>query len=117
MIFGLQKERRQTRKKDFDLAIQFRLFPPSKPESTSSSFSAQIYDLSEHGMCLLTNAIQSNGMHILFPYISTSEQCLLEIIIPNKKKPLTLQGKAIWYDRNTTEWPFAFRAGIQFMNL
>ncbi len=117
MIFGTQKERRQPRKKGFDLPIQFRLYPPSKPESTSSSFSAQLYDLSEQGMCLMTNAIQCNGMHILFPCISTSEQCLLEIKIPNKKKALTIHGKAIWYDHNTTERPFTFRAGVQFLNL
>ncbi len=117
MIFGLQKERRRPRKKGFDLSIRFRLYLPSKPELTSSSFPAQLYDLSEHGMCLLTNDIQNDGLHILFPHIKFSEQCLMEIIFPDTPLPLTLQGKAIWYDRNNTEWPFIFRAGVQFMNL
>ena len=118
MLFRLQKERRRGyRKKKLDLPVQFNLYFPSRPEVASSTFTAQLADLSEHGMCLMTDSICYKDLHILLPSASTSEQCQLKIKILDKDQTLTLHGKAIWYDRNTSDAPFIFRAGVEFLNL
>ena len=100
-----------------NLPVQFRLYSPSQPEISSSLFSAQIDDLSEQGMCLQTDSISYDNLHILQPSISTSEQCQLEIKIIDDDNALTVHGKAVWYDRNTNGGKFVFRAGIEFLHL
>ena len=118
MLFGLHKERRRRhREKGMNLPVQFSLYFPSQPESASSPFTAQLADLSEHGMCLLTDFICYKDLHILLPSMFTSEQCRLKIKILDDDKSFTVHGKAVWYDRNTKDAPFIFRAGIEFLDL
>jgi Tfp pilus assembly protein PilZ len=110
------RERRQSRRDGLDLPVQFRIYLPSCPETASSFLPGQINDFSQDGLALLTNAIQSDRFHIFHPTPTTSEQCLLEIRIPNHGEDLTLRGKVIWYDRNAEEAPFMFRVGIQILD-
>ncbi len=117
MFFGFQKERRGGRRKRMNLPIHFRLYSPSRPEVSSLSFPARLDNISEQGMCLLTDSIQDDNLHILLPSMTTSEQCQLEIKILAGQKPITLHGKAVWYDRNSNDQPYQFRAGIEFLHL
>ena len=110
------KERRQSRRGELQVPVQFRIYLPSSPETASSFLPGQISDLSQHGLALLTNAIQSDRFHIFHPMPTTSEQCLLEIRIPNRGEDLSLHGKVIWYDRNAEEATFMFRVGIQLVD-
>jgi len=118
VFFSLQKERRRGyRRKGLNLPVQFTLYFPSRPEVASSTITAQLADLSEQGMCLMTDSICYKDLHILLPSASTSEQCQLEIKILDEDNAFTVHGKAVWYDRNTSDAPFIFKAGIEFLNL
>ena len=68
-------------------------------------------------MRLLTNQVQSEGLHILHPDAATSVQCHLEIEMPESDPTLKLCGKVIWYDRTSEENPLAFQVGIEFLDL
>ena len=113
----MQKERRRTKRFQLDSPCRFRIYTPSRPETISPYLTAQIHDLSENGMRFHTDSVQSEGLHIFHPNAVVSEQCLLEIEIPGKEGPFTIHGKVIWYDRNPDEHPYAFQAGIEFVNL
>ena len=110
------KDRRKAKRYLLKLPIRFLIYAPSLPEKISPSLDAQLYDLSELGMRILTNHVRSEDMHILSPNLTTSEQCLLKIEIPQEKEVLTLQGKVIWYDRNSGDEPFSFQVGIEFLD-
>ena len=112
-----KKERRRSKRYRVDLPVQFRLYLPSRPETSSSMLAAQICDLSEHGIGLLTNTMEYEGLHFMAPDIQTSEQGRLEIRIPFGNEPLSLKGKAIWYVRNPENHAYLFRVGIEFQDL
>ncbi len=97
--------------------MSFRIFPPSRPDLVSPPIEGELFDLSLGGMRLLTNTVQSGDLHILHPNLSTSEQCRLEIELPDGQETLTLTGRVAWYDRNTEDHPFAFRMGIEFVEI
>lgn len=100
-----------------DLPVAFRIYLPSCPEVTSSPLSGRLYDYSHQGMALLTNTILSNSLHIFHPNTITSEQCLLEIRVPDGGEGVTLHGRVVWYDRIDEESPFLFRVGIQLLEV
>jgi hypothetical protein len=66
---------------------------------------------------MLTNTVQVEGLHILQPTPSTSEQCVLDLETVNMDPPLILRAKVAWYDKTGAESPFSFQAGLQFVDL
>ena len=117
MIRSLHIDRRRAERVTVDLSVQFRICLPSCPDVASPLIPATVCNLSDDGINLLTNTIHSEGLHILHPTVSTLEQCFLEIEIPHKDQPLTLKGKAVWYDRNPEVHPSVYRVGVRFLNV
>jgi hypothetical protein len=114
---GLPKERRRSKRNELDLPLRFRMFLPSHRDEDSTAFlPGRIYDISKHGISLLTNTVEHRGLHIFHPNITSTEQCLLEIEIPKAEGNLVLRGKVVWYDRASPGDPFSFRAGVEFVD-
>jgi hypothetical protein len=99
------------------LPVKFRIYLPSRPDAGSTFHSAQLHDISQNGMRILTNVVQSGSLHIFHPDPTASEQSHLEIEVPDGDQTLTLTGKVVWYDRNPEEAPYSFRAGIEFVDI
>jgi len=113
----LHKERRRTKRFRLDLLTRFRIIPPSHPDKASSFLAAQIYDLSEGGMRILTNTVHAEGLHIFHATVSPPEQCILEIRIVDLDPPLTIHGKVVWYDKMEQDPSYEFQIGLEFVNL
>lgn len=109
-----KKELRRSKRHRIDRPVRFRMHLPSRPEDCSPEIQAQLYDISEHGMGLLTDSIESQGLHMIDPNMQTSEKCILEVEIPFDDEPLRLRGKAVWYIRHPEGIPFVFRVGVEF---
>ena len=109
------KDRRRSKRHRIDLPVQFRMYLPSCPEKTSPELKAQLYDLSEHGLGLLTDAIECDDLHLVDPNMQTSEKSILEVVVPYDDDPLRLLGKAMWYIRHPEGIPFVFRVGVEFV--
>ncbi len=99
------------------MPIKFRIYLPSRPDTSSTFLSAQLHDLSQSGMRLMTNIVQSGPLHIFHPDPTTPEQSYLEIEVPDGEQTLTLIGRVVWYDQNTEEHPYSFRAGVEFVDI
>jgi c-di-GMP-binding flagellar brake protein YcgR len=112
-----KKERRRSKRHRIDLPVRFRLYLPSRPERSSPQLKAHLYDLSEHGLGLLTDAIAWEGLHMIDPDMQTSEKCILEVEVPFDNDPLRLRGHAVWYIRHPEGIPFVFRVGVEFVDL
>jgi hypothetical protein len=117
MIAAFHRERRRVARVKVDLSAQFCIYLPSCPDVASPSIAATVYDLSEDGISLLTNTIDSDGLHILHPTVSTLEQCFLVIEIPYGNQLLTLKGKAVWYDRNLDKHASVYRVGVRLLGV
>jgi hypothetical protein len=109
-----KKNRRRSKRHRIDRPVRFRMHLPSRPENPSPDLPAQLYDISEHGLGLLTDSIEWEGLHMIDPNMQTSEKCILEVELPYDDEPLTLRGKAVWYIRHPEGIPFVFRVGVEF---
>ncbi len=111
MKIRFRRERRRSVRSGLDLPVTYRIYLPSCPEIASSFLSARLYDVSQGGVALLTDAIHSHSLHMFHPTAVSDEQCLLEIRIPTGNQDLTLNGRVVWYDRIETEGPLSFKWG------
>ena len=100
-----------------ELSIQYRLYLPSRVDVFSHFITARTYDLYEHGMGMLADAVGAEGFHILHSWPETMEQCLMEIEIPCRGEVITLKGKAVWYHQQPNEAHLTFRVGVHFLDL
>ena len=99
-----------------DIPVRFRLYLASSPEVSSPFVPARLTSLSRKDTTLETSHIQFGDLHILDPMVSTADQCMLEIGVPHGDEELTIQGKALAYDRNP-EWNvFRYRVRVQLPN-
>jgi c-di-GMP-binding flagellar brake protein YcgR len=112
-----KKERRRSKRYRIDRPVRFRMRLPSRPEDPSPELPAQLYDISEHGLGLLSDTIQWEDLHMIDPNMQTSEKCILEVEIPYDEEPLWLRGKAVWYIRHPEGIPYVFRVGVEFIDL
>ena len=113
----MQIDRRRFKRHPLELPIKFRIYLPSRPDTSSTFLSAQLHDLSQSGMRFMTNIVQSGTLHIFHPDLAASEQAQLEIEIPDGEQTLTLIGRVVWYDQNTEDHPYSFRAGVEFADM
>jgi hypothetical protein len=114
---SLQINRRKAKRYRMDMPARFRIHLPSHPELSSTYLAAQVFDLSKLGIGLLADAVECGGLHVMHPWPGASEQCQLEIKILCGDAPLTVQGKAVWYSQQEDEPSFAFRIGIELVDL
>lgn len=112
-----KKERRRSKRHRIDRPVRFRMYLPSQPGNPSPEIPAQLYDISEHGLGLLTDCIEWEGLHMIDPNMQTSEKSILEVEIPYDEEPLWLKGKAVWYIRHPEGIPFVFRVGVEFVEV
>ena len=110
-------ERRRAIRYRIDLPARFRISLPGPRGRVSSSILSRVFDLSESGVRLLADQVQVDGLHVLYPNLTTSEHCLLEVEITGSETSLTLQGRVVWYDRTPEGTPFAFQMGVEFLEL
>ena len=113
----MQIDRRRSKRFRLELPIKFRIYLPSHPDASSTFLSAQLHDLSQSGMRMMTNVVQQGSLHIFHPDLAASEQSRLEIEIPDGEQTLALVGRVVWYDRNPEEHPYSFRVGVEFMDI
>ncbi len=113
----MQIDRRKSKRHRLELPIKFRIYLPSRPDTSSTFLSAELHDLSQSGMRLMTNIVQSGPLHIFHPNLTASEQARLEIEVPDGDQTLTLIGRVVWYDQNPAEHPYSFRAGVEFVDI
>ena len=113
----MQIDRRRFKRHQLELPIKFRIYLPSRPDTSSTFLSAQLHDLSQSGMRIMTNIVQSGSLHIFHPDPTTPEQSHLEIEVPDGEQTLTIIGRVVWYDQNTEDHPYSFRAGVEFVDI
>ena len=112
-----KKEQRRSKRHRINRPVRFHMYLPSRPDERSPALSANLYDISEHGMGLLTDTIKWETLHMIDPNMQTSEKCILEVEIPYDDEPLRIKGKAVWYIRHPEGIPYVFRIGVEFVDL
>jgi len=112
-----EKERRRAPRYRMDLPVRFRIFVPGQAARTTLMIPAQLYDISENGIGLLSGRMEYEGLHLITPDQQSWEQCRVEIEIPFGKEALRVQGRAVWYVPNPGAQTLGFRVGIELVEV
>ena len=86
-------------------------------ESRSGPIPGRTRDVSDKGLCLETNTVIREGVHILAEAMEVEKRLLLTVEIPESEYPVDALGQVIWYDLAPTDSDFRFRAGVLFTEL
>jgi hypothetical protein len=114
---ALPRELRRFKRYRADLPARFRIVLPSRPGNATAFHPAEINDLSEGGLRMLTDTVRLEDLHIFHPAPTTFEQSVLDIEIAGGEAPLRVFARVVWYDRTGEGSPFSFQAGVQFVDL
>jgi len=110
-------ERRRSERYRLDLPVRFRLYLASRPDdSRTTFFPARLYDISRHGVSFLTDTVEHRGLHFFHPTVPFSERCTVEVELPGTGEPILVQGRIVWYDKAEPGSPYAFRAGLEWID-
>jgi len=102
---------------DSPLPVQFRLIPLEKGEFRSGAVVGRTRDISGEGLCLETNTVIIDRLHILGEAMGGENRLSLAIEIPDEENPLEALGEVIWYDLAPNDSDFRFRAGVLFTEM
>jgi hypothetical protein len=110
-------ERRKLRRLKTPLAGEFGLTTDSWGETPSSSVLGQIRNVSREGLCLETNTVILDRIHVLAEAMGTEKRLFLSIEIPESETRIEALGRVVWYDLASEDSDFRFRAGVLFTHM
>jgi len=99
------------------LPVQFVLVPGQIGEPLSGAVVGRTRDVSGEGLCLETNAVIRDRLHVLAEAMGSEKRLLLAIEISDRENPLEVLGQVIWYDLAPEDSDFRFRAGVLFTEM
>lgn len=86
--------------------------------ATSRLVNALTRNISITGLSALIEAIDIDGIHIVFDKTPLKRNTiLLEVSIPGQNKPLAVKGEVRWFERLTGEGRHNYQVGIRFLNI
>ena len=111
------KDRRKFDRVPAHSAVKFKILDSKNPSLCSRILYGEILDLSEEGLCIGTNTVQTDGLHI-FHHPSVGKSKLeLEVELQPGQAPLKTIGEARWYRRIVSESTSTYKVGVNWGSL
>jgi len=85
---------------------------------TSKTSQAKTKSISVNGVCLRTNKVQVDGLHICSSISGiTKNKLKLEIDLPYKLKTINIIGEVSWYDMTPENDEYLYNVGVSFTKI
>ena len=111
------KNRRKVERVPTRSLVQFKILDSRNPSVRSRVLQGEILDLSEEGLCIGTNTVQIDGMHI-FHHPSTGRSTLeVEIALFPDQSPFKTVGEVRWYRKTEGAGASTYRVGVNWESL
>jgi hypothetical protein len=111
------KNRRKVDRVPTHSLVQFKILDSRNPSVRSRVLQGEILDLSEEGLCIGTNTVQIDGMHI-FHHPSTGRSKLeLEVALSAGQSALKTVGEVRWYRKTEGAGASTYRVGVNWESL
>jgi hypothetical protein len=79
--------------------------------------SGEILDISEEGLCIGTNTVQIDGLHIFHHPSRGKSKLELEVELQPDQTPLKTIGEVRWYRRIVSESASTYKVGVTWETL
>jgi hypothetical protein len=82
-----------------------------------ATLSGRTRDVSAEGLCLETNTVMRERVHVLSEAMGREGRLFLAVRLPDKEEPVEVLGRVVWYDLAPDDSDLRFRAGVLFIEM
>lgn len=110
------KERRKHGRISAASTVKFRILDSKNPAVSSRMLQGKVLDISAEGLCIATNIVQIDGLHVFHPTSQYKNKLEIEVELHPDLAPLKALGEVRWYSQ-TDEAGWIFKMGVTWSSL
>mgnify|MGYP001071329371 CR=1 FL=1 len=111
------KERRKYTRASVSSAVKFKILDSKNPAICSRMIQAKVLDISEEGLCIGTNTVQIDGLHVFHPSSSYRNKLEIEVELHPELQPLRTLAEVKWYSKVEDETGWIYKMGVNWESL
>jgi hypothetical protein len=115
--FWRPRERRKESRISLNAVVKFRILDGKDPTICSRMLKGKVLDISEEGLCIGTNTVQIDGLHIFHPASQHQNKLEMEVTLHPDLAPLRTLGEVRWYSRVEDETGSIYKVGVNWESL
>ena len=115
--FWRTKERRKHGRISVNSSVQFRILDGKNPAICSRMLRGKVLDISAEGLCIGTNTVQIDGLHIFYSTSQHKNRVEIEVELHPDLAPIRTIGEVRWYSRVEDETGSIYKMGVNWGSL
>ena len=115
--FWRSRERRKESRISVNAVVNFRILDGKDPTICSRMLKGKVLDISAEGLCIGTNTVQIDGLHIFHPASQHQNKLEIEVTLHPDLAPLRTLGEVRWYGRVEDETGSIYKVGVNWESL
>jgi hypothetical protein len=110
-------ERRKQDRASANLTARFKIVDGKDSTVRSRVVEGRVLDISGDGLCIGTNTVQIDGLHIFHPGSTYKNKIEVEVELVPDQIPLTTVAEVIWYKRVEKGEGWIYKLGVNWESL
>jgi hypothetical protein len=115
--FWQPRDRRKHDRISSGATIKFRILDGKNPTIGSRVLRGKVLDISLEGLCIGTNTVQIDGLHIFYSTSQYKNRVEIEVELQPDVAPLRTVGEVRWYSRVEDKTGSMYRMGVNWESL
>ena len=115
--FWRPTERRKESRISLNAVVNFRILDGKDSTICSRMLKGKVLDISAEGLCIGTNTVQIDGLHIFHPASQHQNKLEIEVTLHPDLAPLRTLGEVRWYSRVEDETGSIYKVGVNWESL
>jgi hypothetical protein len=111
------RERRKHIRAPVRSTVKFRILDSKNPAISSRMIQGRVLDISAEGLCIGTNIVQIDGLHVFHPTSPRRNKLEIEVELQPDLPPLKILAEVRWYSRVEDETGWIYKMGVVWESL
>ncbi|OGP60738.1 MAG: hypothetical protein A2162_04120 [Deltaproteobacteria bacterium RBG_13_52_11b] len=110
-------ERRKYVRSLINATVSFRIVDSNNPAIHSRVLQGKVFDVSQEGLCIGTNLVQIDGLHVFHPSSQHKNNLEIEVKLDPDLPSMKTFGEVKWYSKVEEEIGWIYRMGVTWLSL
>jgi hypothetical protein len=111
------RERRKYIRDPVSFTVKFRILDSKNPAICSRMIQGKVLDISTEGLCIGTNIVQIDGLHVFHPSSPYQNKLEIEVELRPDLPRLRTLAQVKWYSRVEDEMGWIYKMGVNWESL
>jgi hypothetical protein len=111
------RERRKSIRAPASSIVKFRILDSKNPAICSRVVQGKVFDISLEGICIGTNTVQIDGLHVFHPSSPYQNKLEIEVELSPDLPRLGILAEVKWYSRVEDEVGWIYKMGVNWGSL